>query len=63
MSDDKTSKHGRVTNEGICRSCKATIVWVVTPVGRKMPVDPDTDDSHFATCPQASTWRRGRSED
>jgi len=75
---------------GRCRSCLAPIVWVRTPAGRAMPVDPEpvrvrrdaegtgtyvdphvgtfrgtpseNGDpayvSHFATCPQAKTWRK-----
>lgn len=45
-----------------CRSCHAPILWCVTARGKKMPVDPPTDDepttSHFATCPEANQWRR-----
>lgn len=40
-----------------CRSCQALIVWTRTPHGKRMPVDAD-GKSHFATCPQADTWRR-----
>lgn len=70
-----------------CRSCGAEVVWVQTPSGRHMTIDPepvengnvvkDSDHpnrahvlrngenptgaryvSHFATCPDASVWRR-----
>lgn len=27
-------------------NCKATIYWIVTPAGRKMPVDCDVDGGH-----------------
>ena len=40
-----------------CRSCGATIFWVETKNGKKMPINAD-GVSHFATCPQAETWRR-----
>ena len=26
-------------NTGKCRSCGAAVVWVITPAGKKMPVD------------------------
>jgi hypothetical protein len=38
-----------------CRSCGATIYWVVTSAGKRMPVDPD-GESHFGTCPQSKSW-------
>jgi hypothetical protein len=43
-----------------CRSCEALILWVKTPRGKRMPIDPD-GRSHFATCPQAASWRSARS--
>jgi hypothetical protein len=43
-----------------CRSCGADVVWITTDRGRKMPVDPGTGESHFATCPQADQWRKER---
>lgn len=42
-----------------CSTCRATIYWIVTRAGRKMPVDPD-GTSHFATCAQAAQHRRPR---
>lgn len=41
-----------------CRSCGARVLFVTTAKGKTMPIDPN-GDSHFATCPQAATWRRG----
>lgn len=41
-----------------CISCHATIYWVATRAGKRMPVDPD-GTSHFATCP-AAALHRGR---
>jgi hypothetical protein len=40
-----------------CRSCGATVYWIVTKNGKKMPVEAD-GVSHFARCPQAEAWRR-----
>lgn len=45
-------------NVGSCRSCGASIMWTLTPSKRPAPIDPD-GRSHFATCPQADTWRKG----
>ena len=42
-----------------CRSCGACIYWVITGNNRNMPVNPD-GISHFVTCPEASSWRKGR---
>lgn len=54
------SKHGTVVNSDYCRSCRAPVVWVITKAGKRMPVNPDTDDSHFATCPQRDNWRKAK---
>lgn len=43
-----------------CRSCGADVVWIVTTSGAKMPLDPGTKESHFATCPHAGAWRKKR---
>jgi hypothetical protein len=41
-----------------CRSCGATILWVLSKrSGKRAPLNPD-GTSHFATCPQADQWRR-----
>lgn len=42
---------------GTCRSCGATVYWRVTSAGKRAPYNPD-GISHFATCPQAQTWRK-----
>lgn len=47
---------------GLCRSCGVDVIWVKTPAGKWMPVDPaeegDEFVSHFATCPDAAGWRK-----
>lgn len=57
-----------------CRSCRALIVWFKTERGRRIPVDAATTKptdradqldltrhtSHFATCPDAASWRKPR---
>ncbi len=40
-----------------CRSCGAPVFWRITRKGTPAPFDPD-GTSHFATCPQAATWRK-----
>jgi ferredoxin len=45
------------TRPSTCRGCDRTVFWIVTEAGRKMPVDPD-GISHFATCPEAASFRR-----
>ena len=44
--------------QAACRSCHAAIVWIKTPAGKNMPVNPD-GVSHFSTCPQSINWKRG----
>lgn len=57
------SRHGEVSGRGTCSSCGAAIIWVKTAAGNTMPVDPETDESHFATCPNASQHRKRRPVD
>ena len=58
-----------------CLSCGASIVWLTTEAGKRIPVDAATtytwDEvfapkkghiAHFATCPQVKEWSRGGSE-
>ena len=60
----------------LCRSCLAEIRWTHTKSGAKMPVDAATigpeefvfdpakgHQSHFATCPHASDWRKKKARD
>lgn len=55
-----------------CRSCNAQIIWFDLPSGKKQLVDADSVDpedqefirdkhvTHWATCPDAAKFRRGR---
>ena len=57
----RTSRHGAVDGEPTtCRDCPATIVWVKTRTGSKMPVNVGDDTSHFSNCPAADKRRRAR---
>lgn len=47
----------RFENLGACRTCATPVAWCWTPSGNRAPVEKD-GTPHFATCPQASTWRR-----
>lgn len=42
------------TQRGTCSSCGATILWVVTPAGHRMPLDP-SPVTRVAKRPPAST--------
>lgn len=53
-------------SEGTCRgaNCGEQILWVRTPGGRPMPVDPEEDaegrhEPHFATCPDRRDFEGG----
>lgn len=46
-----------------CRSCGAEIEWKKTAAGKLMPVDKDTGESHFATCPNAASHRKPRQKE
>jgi hypothetical protein len=47
---------------GQCRGCGAPIEWWLTALNKFMPVEPHETEfkSHFATCPQATDFRRAR---
>jgi hypothetical protein len=43
---------------GFCRSCHATVIWLQSDKSRKFsPFNPD-GVNHFASCPDATAWRR-----
>jgi hypothetical protein len=55
----------RFDNHAKCRGCQAEIEWWITPKGSKMPFDlmqrgESEAIAHFATCPAAEEFRRGR---
>jgi hypothetical protein len=43
-----------------CRGCQATIYWVKTLNGKRMPVNAD-GTSHFSNCPKANEFRKSNS--
>ena len=46
-----------------CRSCGARIAWLKTiKTGSLAPVDQD-GTSHFATCPDAPSWRKPKARE
>jgi hypothetical protein len=50
-------------NHGVCRGCKREVEWYITPNGKKSPFDlmPEGSSpvtSHFATCPEAGSFRK-----
>lgn len=40
-----------------CRSCKAPVFWILTALGKRMPVNAD-GTSHFSNCPNADAHRK-----
>lgn len=51
---------------GTCGGCPATIIWFITPAGKKQPMeyDPYTKaySPHHATCPAANLYRKGKAK-
>lgn len=47
----------RPLNVASCRSCRAEVMWCDTKSHKRSPINRD-GASHFATCPQAESWRR-----
>lgn len=70
FDDDTTEAHEKRITRCNEPRCRAQIIWFKTEAGKNMPVDADTvepdDDeldltrhvSHFATCVNASKFRR-----
>lgn len=48
------------TNEARCNSvkCGETVLWFITPAGKKMPITKDTMEPHWSTCPDAPKFRK-----
>ena len=42
-----------------CRSCGASVFWIITTRGRRMPANAD-GTSHLSNCPNAAEHRRPR---
>ena len=45
---------------GKCAKCDAIIFFITTPKGKSMPVNYETKESHFADCPAAAQFRKGK---
>lgn len=41
-----------------CRGCGATVWWKTIPGKKPMIVDADTNEPHWATCPDATRFRK-----
>jgi hypothetical protein len=41
-------------------NCRAAIEWWYTPNNRPMPIDPGTMQPHWATCPDADRFKKGK---
>ena len=53
------------SGEGRCQACGMSLEWWLSPAGNRMPMNPMPDlltpaVSHFATCPDAKRFRRGK---
>ena len=42
-----------------CKSCRSAIYWVKTENGKNMPINTD-GTPHWATCPNAREFRKGK---
>ncbi len=58
--DDLTAAGYRFEGTSRCRSrrCDREIEWWRTPKGKAIPLDPDTKEPHFSTCPDAEEFRK-----
>jgi len=44
-------------NQAICKGCGQAIIWAATETNKKMPINPDGNKAHWATCPQAQKFK------
>jgi len=61
-ADEMTAQGYRLDNASVCRGCGAEIEWWTTPKGKPIPMDPMVRGSskavsHWATCPEAPSFR------
>jgi hypothetical protein len=61
MTREQKTKHLETeqTYPGVCRGCRAEIVWLRQRNNRMHPYNPD-GTSHFATCPKADEFRTNK---
>lgn len=64
-SDELKAAGYSFDNDATCRGCGADIEWWTTPSGKRMPMDPmdrGTSEarSHWSTCPDAPSFRKGK---
>lgn len=48
----------RKRNFAHCGGCGALIQWYETPKHKSMPINPDTLEPHWATCPKAKEFKK-----
>jgi len=50
----------KMQRQSVCRGpkCARMIEWWLTPRGKNMPLDPDTCQPHWTTCPDMESFRR-----
>lgn len=52
-------------NDAVCRGCGDEIEWWITPTGKKLPMNPMSSGStpaisHFTTCSDVGSFRKGK---
>jgi hypothetical protein len=57
-ADELTAAGYRFVNGSHCRGCGKKIQWYETPNKKKIPLDLDTYEPHFATCLKADEFRK-----
>lgn len=63
--DDLTAAGYRYEGTAACRGekCGRIIQWWRTPKGKAIPLDPDTKEPHFSTCPDAEGFSKKKKDD
>lgn len=54
----KFDRLSRCTGKYKGGTCNALIHWYTTPDGKKMPIDPQTIQPHWSSCPDSQIFNR-----
>lgn len=45
-------------DKALCRGCQAKIEWWMTPAQKFIPLDPDTHEPHWGSCPAREQFKK-----
>ncbi|HEY6383449.1 MAG TPA: hypothetical protein VIY07_16805 [Pseudolabrys sp.] len=62
-TEDELKAQGyRFKDKARCRGCNAVILWYETPNSKLMPLDPETLEPHWGSCPERDRFKKPKPE-